>query len=281
MESRGGAMSGCIWIRNARHRSDRRGLVTQSLQSFHLRGWREPDCVKRMDSATGIAGKRVFVVDDEPDLTELLEFRLRSAGFEVEVSNSPIEAIGRAREFQPDLLLLDVMMPDLDGFKLCRMLRADKSMRGIPVIFLTARGEAGDRIHGLELGAADYVAKPFDIKELVLRIGNVLKRWGPAPEQAEERLVLGDLVLDGERHALTVAGESVELTATEFKLLRLLMERKGRVQTRENLLVNVWNYTTETETRTIDTHIRRLREKLGKQGSLIETVRGVGYRIVD
>ncbi len=223
--------------------------------------------------------KRILVVDDEPDVTELVSYRLRKEGYEVQVINDPLLIMGKAREFNPDLFLLDIMMPDLDGIKICRMIRADRNLSGVPVVFLTARGETEDRIKGLETGADDYISKPFDIKELILRIGLILKRAGSESSNGTQSLQVGDVVLDEEKHAVSVQGKPVDLTATEFKLLKLLMERKGRVQSRENLLVNVWNYDTDTETRTIDTHIRRLREKLGSEAGIIETVRGVGYRV--
>lgn len=225
--------------------------------------------------------KRILVVDDEPDVTELVSYRLRKEGYEVQVINDPLMIMGKAREFNPDLFILDIMMPELDGIKICRMLRADRNLSGAPIIFLTARGETEDRIKGLESGADDYISKPFDVKELLLRIGLVLKRAGGEQSNGVQRLQAGEVVLDEEMHSVSLKGQPIELTATEFKLLKLLMERKGRVQSRENLLVNVWNYDTDTETRTIDTHVRRLREKLGTEASIIETVRGVGYRVND
>jgi two-component system phosphate regulon response regulator PhoB len=236
-------------------------------------------CYDQATDMTTTAGKRILVVDDEPDVTELVSYKLKRAGYEVEVINDPLEIMGKAREFAPDLFVLDIMMPDLDGLKICRMIRADSRLSGVPIIFLTARGEVEDRIKGLETGADDYISKPFDAKELVLRIGLIFKRTAKEAEPGNRRLQVADIVLDEESHRVTVAEQPIDLTATEFKLLRLLMQRKGRVQTRENLLVNVWNYDTDTETRTIDTHIRRLREKLSSRSALIETVRGVGYRI--
>ncbi|HSH09207.1 MAG TPA: response regulator transcription factor [Oceanipulchritudo sp.] len=227
------------------------------------------------------SGQRILVVDDEVDVTELISYRLKRDGYTVEVLNDPLQIMGVARDFNPDLLVLDVMMPELDGLKICRMIRADKQLKDVPIIFLSARGEVEDRIRGLESGADDYLPKPFDTKELALRIGLILKRSGTEPESGGRQWRVGDLLLDEELHAVTLGGKEVELTATEFKLLKMLMQRKGRVQSRENLLVNVWNYDTGTETRTIDTHIRRLREKLDDQSGLIETVRGVGYRIND
>ncbi|MGC9451590.1 MAG: response regulator [Oceanipulchritudo sp.] len=224
-------------------------------------------------------GRRILVVDDEPDVTELVSYKLKREGYEVEVINNPLEIMGKAREFNPDLFVLDIMMPELDGLKICRMIRADSKLSAVPIVFLTARGEVEDRIKGLESGADDYLPKPFDTKELALRIGLIFKRMAREGEAEKKQLQVADIVLDEEMHRVTAGGSPVELTATEFKLLKLLMQRKGRVQSRENLLVNVWNYDTDTETRTIDTHIRRLREKLSERADLIETVRGVGYRI--
>ncbi|TVP81109.1 MAG: DNA-binding response regulator [Puniceicoccaceae bacterium] len=225
---------------------------------------------------------RILVLDDEPDVTELLEYTLTQAGYRVEVLNSPLEFIGKVREFKPDLMILDIMMPELNGLQLCRIARSDPTMKAIPIIFLSARGEAEDRIKGLETGADDYMPKPFNTKELQLRISNMLNRSNSAAEPAgKTRIEIAGVVIDEELHQLTVDGQSVVLTATEFRLLKLLMERKGRVQSREHLLVNVWHYDTEIETRTVDTHIRRVREKLGPYAHLIETVRGVGYRAVD
>jgi two-component system phosphate regulon response regulator PhoB len=224
-------------------------------------------------------GKRILVVDDEPDVTELVSYKLKREGYEVAVTNNPLEIMGRASEFNPDLFVLDIMMPELDGLMICRMIRADPRLSAVPIIFLTARSEVEDRIRGLECGADDYLPKPFDTKELALRIGLIFKRMERSEPIPDNRLRVADIVLDEETHQVTAGGAAVELTATEFKLLKLLMQRKGRVQSRENLLVNVWDYDTDTETRTIDTHIRRLRQKLCGCAGLIETVRGVGYRI--
>ena len=225
---------------------------------------------------------RILVVDDESDVTELLQYRLEQEGYRVATLNDPLGFVVKVREFEPDLMLLDIMMPELSGIQLCRIVRADPLMKDIPVIFLSARGEAEDRIKGLEAGAEDYISKPFNINELMLRISKMLKRSG-APSQPSEqsRIEIAGVVIDEELHQLTVDGKSVLLTATEFRLLKLLMERKGRVQTRDHLLVNVWHYDTDIETRTVDTHVRRVREKLGQYAHMIETVRGVGYRAVD
>ncbi len=226
-----------------------------------------------------MAAKRILVVDDEPDVTDLVSYKLIREGYEVAAINDPLEIMGKAREFNPHLFILDIMMPELDGMKICRMIRADKNLKSVPIIFLTAKGEIEDRIRGLESGADDYISKPFSTKELTLRIGLIFKRMPKNDTAESKQLIVADIILDDELHSVQRDGNEIELTVTEFKLLRLLMQRKGRVQTRENLLVNVWNYDTDTETRTIDTHIRRLREKLQERSSLIETVRGVGYRI--
>lgn len=225
---------------------------------------------------------RILVLDDEPDVTELLEYNLEQDGYRVEVLNDPLQFIAKVREFEPNLMVLDIMMPELNGLQLCRIARSDPSMKHIPIIFLSARSEAEDRIKGLETGADDYISKPFSTKELQLRIANMLNR-SQAPESGtgQNRIEIEGIVIDEELHELTIDGERVVLTATEFRLLKLLMERKGRVQSREHLLVNVWHYDTDIETRTVDTHIRRVREKLGPYAHLIETVRGVGYRMVD
>jgi two-component system phosphate regulon response regulator PhoB len=225
--------------------------------------------------------KKILVVDDEPDVTDLVAYHLKAKGFHVESLNDATASIAAARAGQPDLVILDIMMPDLSGIQVCRILRADPKLARVPIIFLTAKAEAHDRIEGLESGADDYLSKPFSPKELVLRVESILRRVGAPGTPVAARLRVGEIQLDSESHRVTVKGVPLELTATEFKLLRLMMERQGRVQTREHLLINVWNYSTEIETRTVDTHVRRLREKLGEEAGWIETIRGVGYRIAE
>ena len=225
--------------------------------------------------------KKILVVDDESDVTELLAYHLKAKGFSVEAVNNPNSSIGLARTFLPDLVILDVMMPELNGIQICRMLRADPKLKRVPVIFLTAKAEESDRIQGFETGADDYIPKPFSAKEVVLRVQSILRRINEGVAEEPRRLQIGQIALDVDRHEVAINGQPVELTATEFKLLHLLMERRGRVQTREHLLINVWNYETEIETRTVDTHVRRLREKLGAEADWIETIRGVGYRIAE
>lgn len=227
---------------------------------------------------SGTLEKRILVVDDESDVTELLEYKLKKAGFLVRAVNDPLRVLGLARDLRPEVIVLDVMMPELNGLQLLRMIRADALLKDTPVLFLTAKGETDDRLKGLQGGADDYVAKPFDAREVVLRIQALAKRAKSAAAAPDTRLAAGSVVIDLDRHEVTAEGKPVELTATEFKLLRTLVERKGRVQTRERLLEDVWNYAPDIETRTVDTHMRRLREKLGRAGDIVETVRGVGYR---
>jgi two-component system phosphate regulon response regulator PhoB len=230
---------------------------------------------------TELKPKKILIVDDESDVTDLVAYHLKAKGFVVEALNDPNGSIGAARSFLPDLVILDVMMPDLNGIQICRMLRADPKLKRVPVIFLTAKAEENDRIQGLEIGADDYIPKPFSIKELILRVQSVLRRLNEGGPVEIKKLEIGGILLDIERHEVFIGGRAIDLTATEFKLLKLLMERRGRVQTREHLLIHVWNYETEIETRTVDTHVRRLREKLGTEADWIETIRGVGYRMAE
>ena len=225
---------------------------------------------------------KILVVDDEPDVTTLLAYHLKAAGHQVQTLNDPKRALPLAAEFLPELVILDVMMPDLSGLEICRSMRAHPKLGDVPVIFLTARTEENDRISGLESGADDYVCKPFSTKELMLRVQSILRRRQTEGAGAQGKLLeAGRIVLDPVRHEVRIGAKVLSLTATEFKLLQILMERRGRVQTREKLLVDVWNYEAEIETRTVDTHMRRLREKLGDQASWVETIRGVGYRLSD
>ena len=226
--------------------------------------------------------KKILIVDDEEDVTDLLEYNLKTEGYVVSTINDPLQIMGAAKSIQPDLIILDIMMPDLNGMQICRMLKADSLMEKVPVIFLTAKGEVEDRIQGLETGADDYICKPFDIREVKLRVQTLLKRSNLIKNNEKaEKITIAGVEIDPTEYKVTVDGEEVKLTITEFNLLYLLMSRKGRVQTREHILVSVWEYESDLETRTIDTHVRRLRQKLGKDNDIIETVRGVGYRIKD
>jgi two-component system phosphate regulon response regulator PhoB len=220
------------------------------------------------------------VVEDEADVLDLLLINLRAAGFTVIAVEDGAQALAKARSEPPSLIILDLMLPKMSGLEICKVLKSEAATRNIPVIMLTAKAEEVDKIVGLELGADDYVTKPFSPRELILRINRSLRR-GKNDAPAVERLTLGELVLDHARHEVTVKKEPVELTATEFKLLALLMDRRGRVQGRDRLLNDVWGYESVIDTRTVDTHVRRLREKLGPLASYIETVRGVGYRIAE
>lgn len=223
---------------------------------------------------------RILIVEDEQDLASLLEYNLKNEGFEVDVARTGAAGVTRARAFKPDLVLLDLMLPDIAGTEVARLLREGDGKR-VSIIMVTARGEESDRVKGLELGADDYVVKPFSVKELLLRIRNVLRReTSEIKVPSVGTLRLADIALDAERHEVTVRGRPVVLTALEFRLLKTFLERPGRVQTRETLLSDVWGIDAEITTRTVDTHIKRLREKLGPSGDVIETIRGVGYKLV-
>jgi two-component system phosphate regulon response regulator PhoB len=226
---------------------------------------------------------RILVVEDESDLRDLLQYNLKAAGHEVFLAPNAAEGLELARAQVPDLLLLDLMLPDVPGTEVCRRLKADASTAGIRVMMLTARGEEIDRVVGFELGADDYVVKPFSVRELVLRIGAVLRRGQAATAAAQDEppVTAGELVVDRTRHRVTVAGKDILLTALELKLLWTLIRRRGRVQSRERLLEDVWEMSPEVTTRTVDTHVKRLREKLGPAGVYVETVRGVGYRFAE
>ncbi len=224
-------------------------------------------------------GDKILIAEDEADVQELVSLHLRNAGFvPVNAENGP-EAIRRAREDAPSLIVLDIMLAGMNGLEVCKLLKADTATSQIPLIMLTAKAEEPDRITGLELGADDYMTKPFSPRELVLRVKSVLRRASPAAAQETAHLKAGMVVIDRERHIVRVRGKQVELTATEFKLLSLLVERRGRVQSRDGLLNEVWGYESAIDTRTVDTHVRRLREKLGPGADCIETIRGFGYRV--
>jgi DNA-binding response OmpR family regulator len=223
---------------------------------------------------------KILVVDDEPDAIELLKVNLKSAGYEVVTAADGDEALKKARAVLPDLIVLDVMLPEVDGLEVCKILRRDQRVSAIPIIMLTAKAAEIDRVLGLELGADDYVTKPFSPRELVLRVKRLL-RTGPATGAKEDEITLKDLSLDIPRHQASVKGRAIDLTATEFKLLTVLAQRRGRVQSREQLLQDVWEYDNLIDTRTVDTHMRRLREKLGPAAKYLDTVRGVGYRFIE
>lgn len=222
---------------------------------------------------------RILIVEDEQDLAGLIEYNLRQEGFETEHAPSGASALSRARAKVPDLVLLDLMLPDLAGTDVLRMLKSEQTTKRVPVVVVSAKGQESDRVQGLELGADDYIVKPFSVRELLLRVKAVLRRGGEDAEGGAQVLSAGEISLDSGRHEVLVGGEPVVLTALEFRLLHTLLERPDRVQTREVLLSDVWGIQAEIHTRTVDTHIKRLREKLGPAGDIIETVRGVGYKL--
>jgi len=224
---------------------------------------------------------RILAVDDEPDLLELVRMGLEATGYEVETAETGARALEKLRASPPDLLLLDLMLPDLSGTELCKRIRADARLSELPVIMLTAKGEEVDRVVGFELGADDYVTKPFSPRELALRVRAVLNRRRIDPAPTPALLRRDPLRVDPERHRCWVEDAEVTLTAKEFQLLVSLMRRPGRVYTRDQLLDDVWGSDITVTSRTIDTHLKRLREKLGPAGALVETVRGVGYRFSD
>ena len=224
--------------------------------------------------------KRILIAEDEPDVRNLVVMNLKSAGFAVQGVEDGVAALKEARDSLPSLVILDLMLPEMSGLEVCKVLKKEAATSAIPIIMLTAKAEEVDRIVGLELGADDYITKPFSPRELVLRVKSVLRRANAASEPADQ-LALGDIRIDRARCEVQVKGKAIEFTATEFKLLTLLIERRGRVQSRDALLNDVWGYETAIDTRTVDTHIRRLREKLGKAADCIETVRGFGYRVAD
>jgi len=222
---------------------------------------------------------RILAADDEPDALELIQVNLKSAGYDVITAADGNEALRKVRSVMPDLILLDIMLPEMDGLEICKTLRREKATAAIPIIMLTARAAEIDRVLGLELGADDYMTKPFSPRELILRVKNVLRRANVGADEAQ-LIQIGGLVIDPPRHTITYLGKALDLTTTEFKLVTVLAGRKGRVQSREQLLKDVWGYNNLIDTRTVDTHMRRLRDKLGGAAKYLDTVRGVGYRFV-
>ena len=219
-------------------------------------------------------------MDDEPDIIELVEFNLRHAGYAVTTAADGAEALNKVRAQKPDLIILDVMLPEMDGFEICKALRLDAATAKIPIIMLTAKAAEIDRVLGLELGADDYLTKPFSPRELMLRVKKIIAR-SESGEKPKEQLRFGDLLIDLPRHIVTWKNKPIEMTATEFKLITVLAQRSGRVQSRDQLLRDVWEYDSLIDTRTVDTHMRRLREKIGPAAKHLDTVRGVGYRFVE
>jgi two-component system phosphate regulon response regulator PhoB len=223
------------------------------------------------------SGKTILIVEDERDVVDLLTFHLRkSGGFIISTATDGASGLEKARTEKPAFIILDLMLPKMSGLEVCKILKTDPEARHIPIMMLTAKAEEIDRIIGLEFGADDYVTKPFSPREVILRIQGILRRGEVKSDDGP--LTAGSIAIDPARHQVSVAGKVVHLTSIEFKLLRTLLQRRGRVQARDRLLNDVWGYESIIDTRTVDTHVRRLREKLGKAGSVIETVRGFGYR---
>jgi two-component system phosphate regulon response regulator PhoB len=235
-------------------------------------------CGRLVLACLHMARERILLIEDEPDIAEVLQYNLEKEGFLVEVARRGDAGLEAIRREAPDLVLLDLMLPGLDGLELTRLLKRDGVTSRIPIVMLTARTDEVDRIVGLELGADDYIPKPFSPREVVLRVKAVLRRY-QHEEIESDLLEVGGIRLDVSGHQLRVEGKEIPLTATEFRLLRLLLERCGRVQTRGQLLSDVWGYAEDIDSRTVDTHIRRLRRKLGPEADRIETVIGVGYRL--
>ncbi len=222
----------------------------------------------------------ILVVEDEPDLQATLAYNLEREGYRIRTAGTGAEALAQAGlDPPPDLVLLDLMLPDFSGTEVCRRLRAEERTKATPVVMLTAKGEEIDRVVGFEVGADDYVVKPFSVRELLLRVRAVLRRAQPEEPEPVEVTEFGILRLDLPGHRAFVKGEEAKLTALEFRLLVTFHERRGRVQSRDRLLTDVWGYQPDITTRTVDTHVKRLREKLGEAGRYVETVRGVGYRM--
>ena len=221
--------------------------------------------------------KKILIIEDEPDIRKTIEYNLAREGFEIHTAAS----IGDGRSILNDsfaLLVLDLMLPDGSGLDLCREIKSDKDKSPTPIIILTAKDDEVDKVVGFELGADDYVTKPFSVRELILRIKAVLKRGAEKKETLEVQRQFGELIMDIDSHEVFVNNEQIILTALEFRLLRQLVDRRGRVQSRDQLLSDVWGYSSEVTTRTVDTHIKRLREKLGTMGKYVQTIRGVGYK---
>ncbi|MEI8345251.1 MAG: response regulator transcription factor [Candidatus Omnitrophota bacterium] len=221
--------------------------------------------------------EKVLIVEDDKNISKLIKYNLEKEGFLCTTCFDGGEARKILDKDLFDLIILDIMLPGIDGLEICRQVKQEKRLSNVPIIMLTAKGEEVDRVVGFELGADDYMVKPFSPRELILRMRAILKRRKPE-EPEKELLIFGKLAVDLPRHKASVDKKEIELTSMEFKLLVTLMQREGRVQSREKLLEDVWDIAADVTTRTVDTHIKRLREKLGKVGELVETVRGVGYR---
>ncbi len=225
--------------------------------------------------------EKILVVEDDPHISKLIRYNLDKEGYDHQAVITGEDALLKLEESKYDLMILDVMLPKIDGFEVCRRIRQHSLLSQLPILILTARGEETDKIVGFELGADDYLVKPFSPRELILRIKSILRRKKQSVETIEGIFEIDQLKLDTIKHKVFVGTKEVVLTAMEFKLLNTLMHRRGRMQSRDQLLSDVWALDSDVTTRTVDTHIKRLRQKLGKMGKLIETVRGYGYRFSD
>ena len=224
--------------------------------------------------------KKVLIIEDEKDLAELLAFNLEKEGYSATCVHDGKLGFEQAGTDLPDLILLDLMLPGMHGTEVCKALRKDQRTVHIPIIMITAKGDEIDRVVGFEVGADDYIVKPFSMREVALRIKAVMRRFEHEVQPpADDLFTVGDIVIDKERHTVMSAGSEIDLTSTEFKLLLFMAEKKGCVQSREKLLQNVWSYNNVGDTRTVDTHVTRLRGKLGEAGDIIKTIRGFGYKI--
>ena len=222
--------------------------------------------------------QKILIIEDEPDIRKTLEYNISREGYKVVSASSLSEGKEQINSSDFSLILLDLMLPDGSGLDLCREIKSDKDKSSTPIIILTAKDDEVDKVVGFELGADDYVTKPFSIRELILRIKAILKRGESKKETLEVQRQFGELTMDIDSHEVFVNNEQIILTALEFRLLRQLVDRRGRVQSRDQLLSDVWGYSSEVTTRTVDTHIKRLREKLGTMGKYVQTIRGVGYK---
>ena len=222
--------------------------------------------------------QKILIIEDEPDIRKTLEYNISREGYHVVSASSLLEAKSQIELESFSLILLDLMLPDGSGLDLCRDIKSDKEKSSIPIIILTAKDDEVDKVVGFELGADDYVTKPFSVRELILRMKAVLKRGEKKSDNVEVQRQFGQLSIDTESHEVFVDNNEITLTALEFKLLCQLVDRRGRVQSRDQLLSDVWGYSAEVTTRTVDTHIKRLREKLGSMGKYVQTIRGVGYK---
>ena len=222
--------------------------------------------------------QRILIIEDEPDIRKTLEYNISREGYKVVSASSLSEGKEQINSSDFSLILLDLMLPDGSGLDLCREIKSDKDKSPTPIIILTAKDDEVDKVVGFELGADDYVTKPFSVRELILRIKAILKRGESKKETLEVQRQFGELTMDIDSHEVFVNSEQIILTALEFRLLRQLVDRRGRVQSRDQLLSDVWGYSAEVTTRTVDTHIKRLREKLGTMGKYVQTIRGVGYK---